>query len=93
MARNRMEAIAAILTSRISRHNLDPMKSYIKVVKKGMMTIEEPVGRFVKAYRMGSGDGMTAHWEFIKDGATIVIDDEMWGSLDGSSLVGFKEDS
>jgi hypothetical protein len=88
-----METIAAILTSRISRQNLDPMKSYIKVVKKGDITIEEPVGRFVKAYRMGSGDGMTANWEFIKDGVTIVIDDDMWGSLDRSSLVGFKEDS
>ena len=88
-----MEAITNLLSSRMSRLNLDPMKSYIKVVKKGEMTIEEPVGRFVRSYRMGSGDGMTAHWEFIKDGATIVIDDQMWGSLDGSSLVGFKEDS
>ena len=73
--------------------DLDDKKSYIKVVKKGQMTIEEPVGRFVRAYRMGSGDGMTAHWEFIKDGQTIVVDDEMWGSLDGAALVGFKEES
>jgi hypothetical protein len=87
-----MEAISAVLSSRISRLNLDPAKSYTKVVKKGEMTIEEPVGRFVRAYRMGSGDGMTAHWEFNKDGVKIVIDDEMWGPLDGSSLLGFRED-
>jgi hypothetical protein len=73
--------------------NLDDKKSYIKVVKKGEITIEEPVGRFVRAYRTGSGDGMTAHWEFIKDGVTIVIDDEMWGSTSGNGLLGFREDS
>ena len=88
-----MESTVSLLSSRISRMDLDDKKSYIKVVKKGQMTIEEPVGRFVRAYRMGSGDGMTAHWEFIKDGQTIVVDDEMWGSLDGAALVGFKEES
>jgi hypothetical protein len=40
---------------------------------------------------MGSGDGMTLHWEFIKDGNTIRVDDEMWGSLAGTELVGFVE--
>jgi len=88
-----MEAIKELLTSRISRLNLDETKSYIKVVKMGEMTIEEPVGRFVRSYRMGSGDGMTAHWEFIKDGVTIVIDDEAWGSTSGNGLLGFREDS
>jgi hypothetical protein len=63
----------------------------MKVVKKGEMTIEEPVGRFVRAYTMGSGDGMTAHWEFIKDEMKIVVDDEMWGPLNGTSLIGFRE--
>jgi hypothetical protein len=52
--------------------------------------VETEVGRFVKAYRMGSGDGMTLHWEFLKDGATIRIDDEMWGSLSGAELTGFR---
>lgn len=80
------------IESRISRLNLDDKKSYIKVIKKGEMTIEEPVGRFVRSYRMGSGDGMTAHWEFNKDGVTIVIDDQMWGSTSGEGLLGFKED-
>ena len=88
-----MEAITSLLSSRILRLNLDTSKSYLKVTKKGEITIEEPVGLFVRAYRMGSGDGMTAHWEFLKDGAKIVIDDEMWGSVDGASLVGFKEET
>jgi len=42
---------------------------------------------------MGSGDGMTLHWEFIKDDKTIVIDDQRWGPIDGSTMVGFKEDT
>jgi hypothetical protein len=88
-----MEALATMFTSRISRMNLDTTKNYIKVVKKGEMTIEEPVGRFVRAYTMGSGDGKTAHWEFIHDGRTIVVDDTMWGPLDPTGLIGFKEDS
>ena len=88
-----MEPIVSILSSRISRMNLDDKKSYIKVVKKGEITIEEPVGRFVRAYRTGSGDGMTAHWEFMKDGEKIAVVDDMWGSVDGAALVGFKEDS
>lgn len=80
-----------MLSSRISRLNLDPAKSYMKVMKKGEMTIEEPVGRFVRAYTMGSGDGMTAHWEFNNDGVKIIVDDELWGPLDGSSFIGFRE--
>jgi hypothetical protein len=40
---------------------------------------------------MGSGDGMTAHWEFELEGQTIVVNDEMWGSLGGQELVGFRE--
>jgi hypothetical protein len=87
-----MESIELVMSSRISRLNLDPAKSYTKIVKKGDMTIEEPVGRFVRAYTMGSGDGMTAHWEFIKDDVKIVVDDEMWGPLNGASLIGFRED-
>jgi len=88
-----MEPLGTIFTSRISRMNLDTTKNYIKVVKKGEMTIEEPVGRFVRAYTMGSGDGKTAHWEFIYDGLTIIVDDAMWGPLDAVGLIGFKEDS
>jgi hypothetical protein len=34
---------------------------------------------------------MTLHWEFMKDGKVIRVDDEMWGSVDGSGLVSFVE--
>jgi len=40
---------------------------------------------------MGSGDGMTAHWEFVKEGKTVIVGDELWGSVQGDELVGFKE--
>jgi len=79
------------LLKRISRLNLDTTKNYEKVqLVKGVQTVT-PIGRFVKAYRMGSGDGMTAHWEFELDGKTITVDDEMWGSVGGQELVGFRE--
>jgi hypothetical protein len=86
-----MEAIAALLTERISRANLDTTKSYVKVRTVKGQRVEEEVGQFVKSYRMGSGDGTTIHWEFIKDGKTIRVDDEMWGTIDGNKLVGFIE--
>lgn len=86
-----MEAIQSLLTARASRGNLDTTKTYIKVQTVGGKRQEEEVGQFVKSYRMGSGDGMTLHWEFIKDGKTIRVDDEMWGRGDGIGLVGFVE--
>ncbi len=92
MTTARMDTFTSVLEHRISRLNLDTTKSYIKVQKKNGMVIEEPVGLFVRAYRMGSGDGMTAHWEFLKDGNKIVVNDDMWGSVDGVELVGFKVD-
>lgn len=85
-----MEAITAVLQTRYSRADLDTSKSYIKVQKVDGKTIEEEVGQFVRSYRMGSGDGMTLHWEFLKNGITIRIDDEMWGSVNGSELLGFR---
>ena len=80
-----------ILNQRISRLNLDTAKNYEKVqLVNGVQTITL-VGRFVRAYRMGSGDGMTAHWEFELDGNKITVDDEMWGTIGGQELVGFRE--
>jgi hypothetical protein len=84
-----MEAITAVLSSRMSRANLDTKKSYIKVQNVGGKRVEEEVGQFVRSYRMGSGDGMTLHWEFLKNGQIIRIDDEMWGSVGGQELLGF----
>ena len=85
-----MEAISRVLESRCSRADLDTTKAYMKVVKVDGKVTEEEVGLFVRSYRMGSGDGMTLHWEFSKNGVTIRIDDEMWGSVNGSKLVGFR---
>ena len=86
-----LPAIEKLLEARWARGDLDTKKSYIKVQRKGNDLIEVPVGRFVRSYRMGSGDGMTIHWEFEKDGIVSRINDEMWGSVDGSELLGFKE--
>lgn len=78
------------LQSRCSRSNLDTSKEYIMVKKVDGKVVEEEVGRFVTSYQTGSGDGMTLHWEFLKNGITIRIQDDMWGSIDGSELTGFK---
>jgi len=81
----------ALLTKRISRLNLNTTKNYEKVQLVNGVEIATLVGRFVKSYRMGSGDGMTAHWEFELDGKAIVVNDEMWGSIGGEELAGFRE--
>ena len=85
-----MEDIEQILDTRICRMNLDKGVCYekIRTVKGEQFT--ECVGIFVRAYRMGSGDGMTAHWEFNKDGTIIRVDDDVWGSVAGSELIGFR---
>ena len=86
-----MQFVNDLIKSRATRGNLDPTKSYAKVhTVNGTQQVEE-VGQFVKSYRMGSGDGMTIHWEFIKDGKTIRVDDDMWGSVAGTELIGFTE--
>lgn len=80
-----------LLLNRISRLNLDTTKNYEKVqLVNGVQTVT-PLGRFVQAYRTGSGDGMTAHWEFELDGKKITVYDQMWGSVGGQELVGFRE--
>jgi hypothetical protein len=84
-----METVNALMMKRASRANLDTTKKYIKVQNVGGKRVEEEVGQFIRSYRMGSGDGMTLHWEFIKDGQIIRIDDEMWGSVGGQELLGF----
>lgn len=86
-----MEYISALLQSRCSRTNLDTTKEYIMVKKIDGKIVEEEVGKFIKSYQADSGDGMTLHWEFLKNGFTIRIDDEMWGSVNGSELTGFRK--
>jgi hypothetical protein len=85
-----MSNIVDTINSRISRANLDTTKYYVKIQKLGGATVEEEVGRFVKSYTMGSGDGMTLHWEFELNGKIRRIDDEMWGSVSGAELIGFR---
>jgi hypothetical protein len=71
----------------IARANLDTTKHYALVRKD---SDPEYVGQFVRSYRMGSGDGMTIHWEFMKNGSKIVINDDMWGSFGIPPIIGFK---
>ena len=82
--------IMDIMRQRCQRGDLDTSKFYVKVQTVGGVSKEEEVGQFVRSYRMGSGDGMTLHWEFVKDGVKIVVDDEMWGNVSGEGLIGFR---
>ena len=85
-------ALNNTLNARVSRIDLNPKKCYAKVqTTSGGMNEESYVGRFVRAYRMGSGNGMTAHWEFNNNGKIITVDDQMWGSINGKELAGFME--
>lgn len=79
------------MQGRLDRANLDPTKSYMRLQKINGVVIQKPVGRFVRSYRMGSGDGMTLHWEFNLDGVITVEEDAMWGTLSGSELTWFVE--
>ena len=85
-----MDHVDKLLTSRIRRMDLVKDVCYEKVQTVKGKQFTECVGIFVRSYRMGSGDGMTAHWEFNKDGTVIRVDDEMWGSVAGTELIGFR---
>ena len=80
-----------MMESRISRVNLDVTKSYTKVKLVNNTLVKEYVGRFVRTYRMGSGDGMTVHMEFNNNGQIKRVDEEMWGSVGGYELSYFIE--
>lgn len=85
-----MNHITRMVESRVARAHLDTTKSYIRVQTINGVTTEKPVGRFVRSYRMGSGDGMTIHWEFNLDGIITTEDDQLWGSTSGLELAWFK---
>jgi hypothetical protein len=85
-----MDQIEKSLDLRIRRLNLDTNVCYEKIRTVKGEQVTECVGIFVRAYRMGSGDGMTAHWEFNKDGTINRVDDDMWGSVAGTELIGFR---
>jgi hypothetical protein len=80
-----------ILKPCIQRVNLDPSKHYFHVRYVRDSEIQTYVGRFVRAFTMGSGDGMTIHVEFMDNGKKTVIDEEMWGSVGGQELSYFLE--
>jgi len=80
-----------ILKKKISRVNLKVNTNYTKVKVVNNTVIKEYVGKFVKTYFMGSGDGMTVHMEFNDNGRVIRVDEEMWGSINGYELSYFIE--
>ncbi len=88
---HKVSTMDVMMQARINRANLDSAKSYIKIKKVNGVTTQTPVGRFVRSYRMGSGDGMTLHWEFNLDGVITVEEELMWGTLSGSELTWFVE--
>ena len=86
-----MESIDTVLKKRISRMNLHINTTYEKITNtKGLETVIL-VGKFIRSYTMGSGDGTTAHWEFVLNGQIITVNDQMWGSVSGEGLIGFRE--
>jgi hypothetical protein len=85
-----MQAIEQMMSQRISRGQLEVGKAYIKIKEVNGKVTEEDVGTFMRSYRMGSGDGMTLHWEFNKDGVIVTIDDAMWGSISGKELTYYR---
>ena len=86
-----MENADNIIESRISRVNLDITKNYTQVKIVNDTKVKEYLGKFVKVYRMGSGDGMTVHMEFNDNGRVTRIDEEMWGTISGRELSYFIE--
>jgi len=80
-----------IIESRISRVDLDVTKNYTQVKIVNDTKVKEYLGKFVKVYRMGSGDGMTVHTEFNDNGRVTRVDEEMWGSISGRELSYFIE--
>lgn len=82
-----MEALGQLMNQRFSRADLKVGTPYYA----HRNNIQTYVGTFVRSYRMGSGDGMTIHAEFLCRGKPIHIDDEMWGNLDADQLTWFTE--
>ena len=93
--RNNLAGILAgaprLIRNRINRANLDKNKCYIQVKTTDGMEQEEYVGRFVRTYRMGSGDGTQLFVEFNDNGRFVTIEEEMWGHVNGAGLSYFLE--
>ena len=76
-----------LMETRVSRTQLKEGKEYYKIHKG----VKEYVGKFIRSYYMGSGDGTTVHVEFELDGKKICVNDDMWVSVSGEDLVYFEE--
>ena len=76
-----------LMETRVSRTQLKEGKEYYKIHKG----VKEYVGKFIRSYYMGSGDGTTVHVEFELDGKKICVNDDMWVSVSGEELVYFEE--
>lgn len=83
-------SITDIMNSRISRAMLQVGMQYIMTKEVNGVKTEEDVGTFMRSYRMGSGDGMTIHWEFNNGGKITTIGDDMWGSVKGNELTYYR---
>lgn len=81
--------ISEMMESRISRTQLIVGNEYYKNQTIGGILKKEYVGKYIRTYWMGSGDGTTVHLEFERDGAKITVNDEMWGSVSGDELAYF----
>jgi DNA-binding NtrC family response regulator len=82
--------IDQMMSQRLSRAQLEVGKAYTKIKEVNGTVTEEDVGTFIRSYRMGSGDGMTLHWEFNNNGHMLTIDDAMWGSISGKELTYYR---
>ena len=86
-----LDKMIPILEKHCNRANLKEGVSYTKCQRVNGKMKYTDVGRFVRSYCMGSGDGMTLHWEFNIDGKVYTESDDMWGSIDGEELMYYKE--
>ena len=76
------------LGNRFRRGDLKPGAYYVRVNCANGVKTATYVGKFIRSYRMGSGDGMTLHVEFYNDvtKTQVIIDEDMWGSILGEEL-------
>ena len=91
LAKESIQELKELFNTRSSRTNLDTTKYYMKIQILEGELVQEEVGRFVRYYTMGSGDGSELFWEFTKDGKIITVSNQMWGTVAGHGLIHFKE--
>ncbi len=80
-----------IINDRINRVDMDNTKYYIQVKYVDGIETRTYVGKFIRTYYRGSGDGTTVHIEFENNGIRTSINEDMWGSMNGKELSYFIE--